>query len=506
VVFALDPVLDAEQHVSRMGAIDYSDPNEAKLSEELWKRVQYVKELGPAIAHNLRTAHEHDCRRFKARRSGLYTPKINHFIVGDYVFILEQGQKPGGTLGIRARNKVLRVKTVKDSGVLILTNQAGVQFEKHMSHCVPCGLPNLLGDTYTGLVKPPEDLPCQVCKDHRHWDLMLLCNNCDTGWHTFCLSPPLESIPEGKWICPDCTNNGVDLEQLAAKDARYVQDERSRPALELPARSRIAKARELADKWHGMAVKHISKGKTRYGRVSFQGILQPNWFRIDWTNGSVTKHMAHIFSRLERLEETDLPAGFPPRPDPVTIAAAARAPEGAPTVSSPYPWQLTPIMTVPLDSSDWAILIAFVDLRRFSCVGLLSLVNARRAAAAALREPLQHLLRKELPDVVFVINSEMAAFAVAVEELLHCSAQIVMIKASRKQVTCWAETMLWFSDCFCTQSYLLVNPSDTTQASWLLLFPPHMRRRSLKVDLPEHATQVQFDTVTNRIVEIQTSR
>jgi len=180
VVFALDPVLDAEQHVSRMGAIDYWDPDETRLSAELWKRVQYVKELGPAIAHNLRTAHEHDCRRFKARRSGLYTPKINHFIVGDYVFILEQGQKPGGTLGIRARNEVLRVKTVKESGVLILTNQAGVQFEKHMSHCVPCGLPNLLGDTYTGLVKPPEDLPCQVCKDHRHWDLRLLCDNCDT--------------------------------------------------------------------------------------------------------------------------------------------------------------------------------------------------------------------------------------------------------------------------------------------------------------------------------------
>jgi len=259
------------------------------------------------------------------------------------------------------------------------------------------------------------------------------------------------------------------------------------------------------DKWHGMAVKHIGKGKARYGRVSFQGILRPNWFRIDWTNGSVTEHMAHIFSRLERIEEADLPVDFPPRPGPVTIAAASQDPGAVSAASTPNPWQYTPIMTVPLDSSDWAILIAFVDLRRFSCVGKLGLVDARRAAGAALREPLQRLWRKELPDAVF-ITTYGQEFSVAVQETLRCSAQIVMIKASRKQVTRWAETMLWFSDCFCTQSYLLVNPSDTTCSFWLFLFPPHLKRRSLKVDMPEHATQVQFDTSTNRIVQIQTSR
>jgi len=269
ILFALDPVIDAEQHVARMGCVDYSDPDEDRLTAELLKRVQYVRDLSPSVAHNLRTAHEQDCRRFKARRSGLYTPKVHHFYPGDFVWILEQGQKPGGTLGIRARNEVLRVKEVRDSGVLILTNQANQQFEKHMSHCVPCTLPNLLSDTYVGLARPPEDLPCQVCKDHRHWDLMLLCDNCDTGWHTFCLSPPLDSIPTGTWICPDCTRAGVTEASLAAKDQRYVADERSRPNLELPACSRIAKAQRLVDTWHGAAVKHMHKGKARYGRVRF---------------------------------------------------------------------------------------------------------------------------------------------------------------------------------------------------------------------------------------------
>jgi hypothetical protein len=43
----------------------------------------------------------------KAVRSGLYIPRIHHFHPGDYVFILPQGQKPGGTLGIPARNRVM---------------------------------------------------------------------------------------------------------------------------------------------------------------------------------------------------------------------------------------------------------------------------------------------------------------------------------------------------------------------------------------------------------------
>jgi hypothetical protein len=52
-----------------MGNLDYLDPDDEVVVAELLKRVQYVKELGPEIAHNLRTAHERDCRRFKARRS-----------------------------------------------------------------------------------------------------------------------------------------------------------------------------------------------------------------------------------------------------------------------------------------------------------------------------------------------------------------------------------------------------------------------------------------------------
>lgn len=33
----------------------------------------------------------------------------------------------------------------------------------------------------------------------------MLCDGCDEGcYHTYCLDPPLSSVPEGAWFCPCC--------------------------------------------------------------------------------------------------------------------------------------------------------------------------------------------------------------------------------------------------------------------------------------------------------------
>jgi site-specific DNA-cytosine methylase len=325
ILFALDPVVDAEQLYSRRGAIDYEshESSTEQIAVDLLNRCQIVEDIGVSVVHNLRTAHERDCRRFKARRSGAYVPRVYHFAPGDFVFVLSQGQKPGGTLGIQARNEVLKVVEVRPSGVLLLTNQAGRKIEKHYEHCVPCMLPNLIGDVYAGLVKPQIDLPCEVCKDHRHWETMLLCDNCDHGWHTYCLDPPLEDVPEGAWLCPECLHAGVTMDSLRAKLAAYKKDEQSRPALELPSRKRVAKARALMDMWHGAGVVHTRQGRQRFGRVVFQGILSKKWFQIYWQDGTSSEHSTQILRNLAVVDDAELPDDVPPRP-PATIVMAAK--------------------------------------------------------------------------------------------------------------------------------------------------------------------------------------
>ncbi|GAA5904940.1 hypothetical protein JCM8208_007231 [Rhodotorula glutinis] len=45
---------------------------------------------------------------------------------------------------------------------------------------------------------------CEVCDEKGDDDDILFCDSCDRGWHRQCLTPPLASIPRGKWTCPTC--------------------------------------------------------------------------------------------------------------------------------------------------------------------------------------------------------------------------------------------------------------------------------------------------------------
>ncbi|XP_052173184.1 methyl-CpG-binding domain-containing protein 9-like [Diospyros lotus] len=51
---------------------------------------------------------------------------------------------------------------------------------------------------------PWDDGICKVCGVDKDDDNVLLCDTCDSEYHTYCLSPPLAKIPEGNWYCPSC--------------------------------------------------------------------------------------------------------------------------------------------------------------------------------------------------------------------------------------------------------------------------------------------------------------
>ncbi|KAJ0966679.1 hypothetical protein J5N97_023596 [Dioscorea zingiberensis] len=55
-----------------------------------------------------------------------------------------------------------------------------------------------------------SDQICEQCKSGLHGEVMLLCDRCDKGWHLHCLSPPLESVPQGNWYCLECINSDKD--------------------------------------------------------------------------------------------------------------------------------------------------------------------------------------------------------------------------------------------------------------------------------------------------------
>uniref|UniRef100_A0A9J8A7D3 Remodeling and spacing factor 1 n=2 Tax=Cyprinus carpio TaxID=7962 RepID=A0A9J8A7D3_CYPCA len=76
---------------------------------------------------------------------------------------------------------------------------------------------------------PPEDA-CKHCGLTNHPELILLCDMCDSGYHTACLRPPLMIIPDGEWFCPPCQHKLLCErleEQLQNLDTALKKKERA---------------------------------------------------------------------------------------------------------------------------------------------------------------------------------------------------------------------------------------------------------------------------------------
>ncbi|KAG0581882.1 hypothetical protein M758_3G016800 [Ceratodon purpureus] len=66
---------------------------------------------------------------------------------------------------------------------------------------------------------------CEECGRGDSADQMLLCDKCDRGFHMFCLSPILVSIPPGDWICPHCSQSttAYEFQMVQRKIVEYFR-------------------------------------------------------------------------------------------------------------------------------------------------------------------------------------------------------------------------------------------------------------------------------------------
>lgn len=50
-----------------------------------------------------------------------------------------------------------------------------------------------------------EDTPCPVCDSADHKEVLLICDGCETCYHTFCIG--LDRVPDGPWFCMECVHS-----------------------------------------------------------------------------------------------------------------------------------------------------------------------------------------------------------------------------------------------------------------------------------------------------------
>ncbi|CAO1622505.1 unnamed protein product [Jaminaea pallidilutea] len=49
-----------------------------------------------------------------------------------------------------------------------------------------------------------EEQMCEICLRGDNGVSMLLCDECNRGYHMYCLEPPLTTVPKSQWYCPPC--------------------------------------------------------------------------------------------------------------------------------------------------------------------------------------------------------------------------------------------------------------------------------------------------------------
>jgi len=126
---------------------------------------------------------------------------VRQFDVSDFVYFQWQ---PNDTLNTSSTCTILRIKAIKPLGVLELqgTNERIIQ--DHSKNCAPCHLPNLDPTIIMSIWIPPLDYPCQVCQRADDVDQMLLCNNCNGGYHLFYFKSKLIQVPANIWYYSSC--------------------------------------------------------------------------------------------------------------------------------------------------------------------------------------------------------------------------------------------------------------------------------------------------------------
>jgi len=151
---------------------------------------------------NLSIAQHRDTLWYAHTRGGSYKPKVRQFDVGDFVYVQRQ---PNDTLDTSSDRTILRIKVIRPLGVLELQGTDGCIIRDHSKNCAPCHLPNLDPTIITSTWIPPLDYPCQVCQRTDDVDQILLCDNCNGGYHLFYLKSELTQVLIGNWYCPSCS-------------------------------------------------------------------------------------------------------------------------------------------------------------------------------------------------------------------------------------------------------------------------------------------------------------
>ena len=201
LLYGREPALGMNVQAKCSQPVNLDDP-------DIWlqvvtERAQIFAREMPMAMRNLQIAQHRDQLRYATTRGGSYRPRQRKFEVGDYVYVRRQQQT---TLDTGTSPHILRVKVIRENGILELQGADAQVTKEHMKNCAPCFLPDMDGSMDPMRARITDATPCIICNQADGEDTMLLCDRCNSGYHMECLTPPLTVVPAGEWLCAPCAH------------------------------------------------------------------------------------------------------------------------------------------------------------------------------------------------------------------------------------------------------------------------------------------------------------
>lgn len=135
------------------------------------------------------------------------TNKTDKTVTGTVLFGTEK--TPIDDCQIVFVDEIFRIENVNQTGENDIIDYSKVPLRKIPYNCLKCK------DHPTRKCK---ECGCQVCFGKNNWEEILLCDECDDGYHIGCLTPPLKEIPqEDEWYCPKCKTDENEIVKAGDK-------------------------------------------------------------------------------------------------------------------------------------------------------------------------------------------------------------------------------------------------------------------------------------------------
>ncbi|CAN0039041.1 unnamed protein product [Pylaiella littoralis] len=155
----------------------------------------------------------------------------------------------------------------------------------HMKCCTP-PLDEVPDRFYcAGCVKAGKDAacenPCMACGSNDRDDLILVCDRdkCYSYFHCYCLPQPLDSPPEGEYVCPRCTGEELERGMVIAKSSGGTRPPREAPPSKVKGEpkekqrtcSACSKRCKSQTMWTCASGKELCKGKMFHRKCLVRG-------------------------------------------------------------------------------------------------------------------------------------------------------------------------------------------------------------------------------------------